>query len=392
MSALLLAAQIHAAEKQYEQAINQLLTAKDLSGNSIKPRQLLANVYREQQDWEGALAEINQLLSMNRLSTDFLIQKAQVLIELNREKDARSQLGAVFAQWGDQPDKLLGLSKLQIVARDYEGAQLSLLKAIEQAPNVANLRLEYIRLLTNTQQLESAQTELTQFIKLFGQTPNTELLAGDLEIARGNPKKAFVHYLKASQMDEQFQQPIIKMYQLVKEGMPEAPFLSHIDSLLSANPENHLARHLMADTLFTNQNYDAAVVQYNILLDVENLPRKAFIYNNLAIIYQDSDLQGAIAYSDRAEELMPDSAPIMDTKGWLLTLNGDLQAGLALLREAYTLNSSAPSTHYHIAYNLNASGKYEEAHTILQANNTLAKDFADKNSAKALLEELKTKL
>ncbi|GGF75862.1 XrtA/PEP-CTERM system TPR-repeat protein PrsT [Alteromonas lipolytica] len=388
VSALLLSAQIHASEREYEQAINQLLTAKELSNNSVKPRQLLVSVYREQRDWEGALAEINQLLSIRRLSTDYLIQKAEILISMNREKEARSQLGAVFGQWAEEPYKLSALSKLQMRANDYEGAEKSLLAAIEKVPNQPTFRLEYIDLLINQKALDKAKGEIKTFISLFGKTANSEMLEGDFAFAKGNRKAAFAHYLASSKLDGNFQRPILKMYQLVKEGQPLDAFLKHIHSLLANDGDNHLARHLLADTLFSNGQYAEAIEQYNMLLEVDDLPRKSYIYNNLAIIYKDRDVEQAIKYSDLALDLTPDSAAILDTKGWLLTLNGDYQQGLALLREAYTLNSSDPSTHYHIAYNLNATGKRDEAYTILSSNNTLTKDFTELEKAKALYQSL----
>ena len=120
----------------------------------------------------------------------------------------------------------------------------------------------------------------------------------------------------------------------------------------------------------------------------ESLPNKAFLLNNLANIYAKHDADKALKYVEDALALQPNSAALIDTKGWLLSLSDDYQQGLSLLRQAYTLDSSDPSVQYHIAYTLNKLGRQEEARAILQKHQTLNKTFREQPDAQTLMQSL----
>ena len=134
LSALLLLGQIYTLEKQFELAIDRLLIAKALNASSPEPRELLVSIYRQTGDLKNALSEINQLLNLDRLNSEYMLKKADILIEQRNYPDAASQLNVVYATWSDKPFDLLRLSKIQRSALDLEGAERSIKRAIELNP------------------------------------------------------------------------------------------------------------------------------------------------------------------------------------------------------------------------------------------------------------------
>lgn len=387
--ALQLAAQIHANKGKFDEALEMLTTAKLLDNKAERPRLLLVETYAKQNNYEAALTEINQLLNVNRLSADYMLIKADILTRLKRLEEAGKVLGAVYGLWSEQPVRLLQLSERQIQSRDFVGAERSLKKAINLAPDAEPPQLELIKLLLNIRKIDEADKALKTLTSKFGKSANSELLAGDLDNVKNNNAQAFSHYIRASQLASEYQLPVVKMYEMVREGYETEPFISYVENLLLQKPENTFYRHLLADTYFTAKQLQKAEKHYQQLVDVDNLPRKAYIYNNLANIYKDVDQDKALEFSNKALKLAPNNADILDTKGWLLTKTSQYQEGLSLLRQAYTISSSKPAIHYHIAYNLYAQGKKNEALRILENNRTVTFDFTEKNEAKALLEKLR---
>ncbi|MBL4630520.1 MAG: tetratricopeptide repeat protein [Paraglaciecola sp.] len=122
---------------------------------------------------------------------------------------------------------------------------------------------------------------------------------------------------------------------------------------------------------------------------IDDLPNKANIYNNLANIVSSNDIVKAISYAKQAVNLNPNSSSILDTQGWLETQNNNLQQGLNILRQAFTLNSNNPTIRYHLAYTLNKLGRAVEAKSELQLALRSEQDFQERTQAQDLLLALK---
>lgn len=118
------------------------------------------------------------------------------------------------------------------------------------------------------------------------------------------------------------------------------------------------------------------------------MSNKANIYNNLAIIEPASNTEQALQYVERAVELAPKSAAILDTRGWLLTQNGQLQEALNVLRLAFTLRCDDLTIRYHIAFTLNALGRFSEAKKELTLTLASQRTFPEKQQAEQLLATL----
>lgn len=80
---------------------------------------------------------------------------------------------------------------------------------------------------------------------------------------------------------------------------------------------------------------DAAIATYEQM--IERNPQDPVALNNLAWLLKERELERAAALAERAVELEPDSAPILDTYGWILHLKGDRSAALSYLERAAEL-------------------------------------------------------
>jgi Tfp pilus assembly protein PilF len=73
----------------------------------------------------------------------------------------------------------------------------------------------------------------------------------------------------------------------------------------------------------------------------------------------------ALETARAAFELMPENTAVMDSYGWILLQDGQVEKSRELLANAAAKTTNA-STHYHYAMALVASGKPDQAKEILE--------------------------
>jgi len=115
--------------------------------------------------------------------------------------------------------------------------------------------------------------------------------------------------------------------------------------------------------------------------------------NNLAYLLAE-DLarpKEALVHARRAAELNPDSVGVLDTLGWCLTLAGDHQKGLDVLKEAYS-KQPIPPLCYHLAETYRRMERVDAAREIAEKGlklAELAKDKVHHDKIQKLLAEIK---
>ncbi|MBJ2134827.1 PEP-CTERM system TPR-repeat protein PrsT [Paraglaciecola chathamensis] len=386
--ALVLHAQILIKQQKLEEAIETLLMAKAAAPNKAAPHELLANIYRQQQKYAIALTEVNALLKIDRLNSAYIFEKANLLIALNEPQQAKSQLDILFGQWSDNAARLVELSQVQRQAKDVNGAKLSLQRATSIAPQYALAKLEYGQLLISQGSLPEAKALIESMQKDFSNNPNVYVLQGNYFKAVQDIDSAYNAYSQAVTLKPDFTLPLIELYQIASQGPQKEAFKEYLSNHLSKNDDAHFQRHLLADLLYIEGNMPAAEVQYLKLISINGLPNKDRIYNNLALIKAESEPKQGLEYAEIAAQLTPDSAAILDTKGWLLVKNAQYQEALTTLRTAFTMRSSDPSIRYHLAAALTGLGKAEQAKSELTQALASTSPFPEKQQAEALLKTL----
>ena len=97
----------------------------------------------------------------------------------------------------------------------------------------------------------------------------------------------------------------------------------------------------------------------------------------------------AIELAERAYNMAPNRAEIMDTYGWLLVKSGGIEQGLRLLEEAARLTPNNGDIRYHLAATLAKAGDQSRARDELGALLDSGADFPEKAAAQALYQVLK---
>jgi Tfp pilus assembly protein PilF len=161
---------------------------------------------------------------------------------------------------------------------------------------------------------------------------------------------------------------------------------ARLDEWLAAFPNDVQGRLLRADWLQSLNRIDEALAEYGRVLDLD--PGNAVALNNAAWY---AFLQGrpeALGYARRAAAAAPQSAPVLDTLGWLLTETGKAEEGLPYLAKAMELAPESADLRYHLAVAQVRVGQREAARATLSGLLEDGTGFADRAAAERLLASL----
>jgi len=364
--------------------LNKIL---DKNSTYVPALETLAEINYQQKDYEGALEQVDKLSKLSFLNIKYIRMKAQIYLDLNDLNNAKKQLQILFGVV-NTPREIFAVSQMQIQAKDLSGAKQSLEKALSIKPDNLIIQRSLIKLEINTGNFTAAETIINRIEETNKTDPNVTMLKGDLALKQDDKVNAQKLYLKALNQDNNFHIVLLKSYQLALAKIDEKNFTSTLQKLLEKNPNNYLMRSVYADYLLNNGRTQQAKTHYEILADVKNLKNRAAVLNNLANIYLAIDLNKAEEYSKESMELNNNSSAIIDTYGWILSLNNKFDESLSILRNAYSMDSNNPSINYHIGYALAKLNRIEEAKRELRQSLRHKAKFSEREDAQQLLNSL----
>jgi len=387
LSVKVLSAKINRDMGNFDKAINTLTKIINEHSTYIPALETLMELNYQQGHYENALDQVDRLSKLSFLNANYIRMKARIYIALNDLSNAKKQL-ELLSGVVTTPRAIYILSQLQIEANDISGAKKSLEKALILEPKNKFILRSLIKLDIDLGNFSNADKLLADLDNENKLDPNTLMLRGNYHLKKGDKKTAHHFYLQSLNQDNNFHAVLIKLYKLALENVEQESFSTTLDSLLIKNPNNYLMRTIYADYLLNTGKELEAKVHYEQLASVENLVNKASILNNLANIYITIDLIKAELYSKQSMELNSNSSAIIDTYGWILSLNNKYDESLAILRKAFSMDSDNPSINYHIAYTLIKLNRIDEAKRELRLAIMNKNNFAEREDAQKLLNSL----
>jgi Flp pilus assembly protein TadD len=155
---------------------------------------------------------------------------------------------------------------------------------------------------------------------------------------------------------------------------------------LSDHSTDLAVRQAYASVLMQDKQGPAALEQYELILKTKDDVPDAL--NNVAWMIQGSNPGRALALAGKAWQLAPNLSEVADTYGFLLLKKGDGKTALPVLQRAHALKPADADISYHLAMALNATGKKDDAKTLLKATLAKGDKFESAADAKKLLGNL----
>ena len=153
-----------------------------------------------------------------------------------------------------------------------------------------------------------------------------------------------------------------------------------------SHPHDPLVLRALAERHHQLGQVEQAMRRYQELIAVR--PNDPLAQNNLANLLMGLDNEQAFKAARRAHQLNPEHPAILDTYGWALVQVGDLDKGIALLREAAARAGRSAIIRYHLGVALGEFGSNREAKRQLQLALKLSNDAAWAKDAMSRIDQL----
>lgn len=386
--ARLLAAQIHSQRNKPNEGIALLLEAKTLNAKAEDVRQLLVALYLQNNEPEKALAEIDQLLKLDRFNVAYREKRIEIHLILGNKKQALDDIKTLVPMVGESPTALLQVAELQSKAGDTDSALATIENVLAKFPKLATAHLMYANLLMQAGRPDDAYKFVTSSLKALPASFELQLVLAQILFDKAEYSSSFDTLTRVMRDNDELISAQVLLYRLSEQNEVAERALERLQELAERNPSNFFVVHLAADAQMRAGKQDAALEKYKRLVKEDDLPRKEWVLNNLALLTSTRNLSEAITYAESALSIDPNSAAINDTLGWLYAQASDYSKSLEYLRRASVMNASDPAIQFHLAYVLTKLGRASEARAIMLQHKPHTKEFIDADVAKILFDSL----
>lgn len=359
-----------------------------LNPQNISAREKLVDLYRRSGDQEQALYHVERLVKEQFDNPDYLLTKASIQLALNKRTEAEKTLSIASHFASSSTVTLVKYSNLLLSFGRFDDALNTLREAEQKDPSNNNLTMQRIRLEIQSGDLNTASTSIRNASARNTDNPNFWLLKGQLAVRQGKNSAAKDYYLKSIALDENFGQPLLGLYNFALQKQFVDTFISTAERISNNNPDNLLAKNLLAQYLFFSRDYERSVPLYLSLADSPQVLNKAEVLNRLAQMHIESDLTKASDFATQAFDLNSEDPLILDTMGWILSKQGDLVGALEKMRDAYARDANNPNIRYHLGAILLELGRTQEARVELDYAANVERPFYNRPKAQALLDSI----
>ncbi|KQW43472.1 MULTISPECIES: XrtA/PEP-CTERM system TPR-repeat protein PrsT [unclassified Roseateles] len=300
---------------------------------------------------------------------------------------AKSTLTSAARRAAFEAPKLVEVARQQILVGDLSGAAYSLDKALSGDPG--SLPAQALLASVELAQGDPAKAEkrARQVIQSAPKNAMGYNLLADIAASRGQGSAA-VEALKHAHDIEKSGTSLMKLLRAMSGQGSNKAALDAGAAWLKRNPGDLIVHNGLAELNVRAKDFGSARKHYEAIL--KESPNRVDVLNNLSNVLIALKDPGAVQMAERALQLNNRSATVLDTAGWAqLTVGGNADRALQLLREARLRAPNNGEIRYHLAAALARTNRHSEARIELAAALQSGESLESTEDAKRLQTTLK---
>ncbi len=290
------------------------------------------------------------------------------------------------------PDRLgvsLALARARLANGQAAAARDTLLRVLEIAPQSFPIRLALGDAELQSGNAEGALSVATDLKVAFPSQAGGYILEGKLLIASRQYAAASESFATAFERQSTWHILALKIQALRLAGR-SAEALDANEAWLADNPGHVPAGLMRAVLLQAAGRVQEALEAYKAVLSVA--PENLVALNNAAWVSHELGEPGALSFAERAYDVGPENAAVLDTYGWILFARGQDKLAIENLSRAVELAPQALEIRYHLSKALVAGGQSSRAREMLAALLTDERDFDGRADGERLLESMQAEV
>ena len=277
------------------------------------------------------------------------------------------------------------LAEAHAAMKDSESASRALRRAAELQPgNVAVSRAQ-ARLAMADGRPEDALKVAREMQKRAPQDATGFTIEGEIEVGRKNWDAAMNAY-RASLRVAPSSETTAKLHTALMAAKKPADAERLAVEWLKAHPKDAGFHYFLGDVALAQDDMTLAEARYRAVLEVQ--PDNALAMNNVAWLLARQGKPGALAMAQKANQLLPDRAPLIDTLSMALEAENKLPEAIEAQKRAITLEPKDPGLTLRLAKLYIKAGDKTRARGELDALGKLGDKFAGQPEVARLLSTL----
>lgn len=381
---MLALAELAAEQKRTNDMLFWLERARSTVPRETRSRIILANYYLRNNEPKKADIYIQEAIKVSPDQTELLALQGRALIAMKRYSEALAPLNRLVIKLPTSVDAQIMLGEALLRQGMTNKAREHLLQAL----NLQKNHFRAISLMAETEFKAGKYDKSLEYAKNLQETQPQLYIGymqeGDVWMVKKDYKRAHSAYNNAWKQQQTAELAI----RLFSASINIVTFDAAIQPLLTwiaDHPNDSSTRFFLATTYQSSEKNDNAIQEYEKVL--EETPDNSAALNNLAWLYSLKSNPKALGLAERAYRTKPENPGILDTYGWILVQQGQVEKGQRLIKQAMELLPDNLEIRYHYATALLKSGNENEGRQILEKLLKQNNSFNGQDEARQLLEK-----
>ncbi|MFQ5661400.1 MAG: XrtA/PEP-CTERM system TPR-repeat protein PrsT [Gammaproteobacteria bacterium] len=353
---------------------------------ALQPRLLLGRYYLNERDYKALREVAGEAYKLAPNNPRAILLEGESRRLNGKLEEAYSLLQSLANKYPDFLDALYELGIDQLQKGDQNAAKQSMDKILAKQPDHIGALTFLIDLALRGEDHKTARKLLDRIRQTHPEANEINILSGDIALSEGNPGDAIRFYAKALKADES-NSVILKLSRAYIASGNVNKARSVLQDWSEDHPDDQEVRLLLASSYQQENLFDKAIILYRQILNKD--PNNAMALNNLSWLYFKKDDSRAFELAQKAYALSPDQPEILDTMGWIMVKQNQIEQGLKYLQSAQAVMPESPDIRFHVAAAIAASGNKKRARKELISLLDEHKSFTERKEAEELLTSLR---
>ena len=368
-----------------EVVTGHLRDAVKIGAAEVAPRLLLIRRLIAANDGKAALAAAQDASAA--LPNDVAIEEALGEAQI-AGGDAQRAISTFRKLSSAQPKNagyLVRLSDAYRANKEGDAAILALKQALQLQPDLGAARNSLVGLLIQQKHADEAMSLAREQQKRKPQDASGYQLEGEIQAQNRNWDGAIASLRSAVRLDPSAPMQM-RLHAALRAGGKAVEAEKLAADWIKGNPKDPVFKFYLGDLAMGRKDLTAAEATYREVLELQ--PNNALAMNNLAWLMAAQRRPGAVAMAEKANALLPDRAPLLDTLSSALEAENKLPKAIEVQTRAIRLQPEDPNLVLRLGKLYIKSGDKVRARAELESLAKLGDKFSGQTEVSTLLRSL----
>ena len=362
-----------------------LKEATRINPSEPMPHLMLINRLIGSGDGKGALAAAQDASAALPFNLEIQEALGMALVAAGDAQRAVSTFKKLTSQQPKNAALLVRLADAYRASQDPDAALTTLKQALELQPDLLAARGALIGMKLQNKQPEEALALAREQQKRHPKDAAGYRMEGEIEATRKNWDASAAAFRAAAQR-ERDGPTVVKLHAALSAGGKAAEAERLAAEWLKENPQDAVFLFYQGDIAMSRNDFTTAEARYRSVLQLQ--PNNALALNNVAWMLARQGKPGGVAMAEKANSLLPDRAPLLDTLALALETENQLPKAIEAQSRAIKLEPADGGLVLRLAKLYIKSGDKPRAKAELEALAKLGDKFSGQAEVASLMKSL----